>query len=203
MNKETFSIEVEYYGDKLRLELPSSISISDFYYKLDTIAHFLTFQNQSIENVYVNRANEINNFEVHESIKELNQEIDTLENKIIELEDELKNNKILIKTKKTEKITGKVENFTFVIDELNNKAVTLYEELQEKTNQLSTILISISFSKNVPNDYISILEQHGKNIKYLESQYYNNQLVEDYKSEIEDLENDIANISEYIDRLTN
>jgi chromosome segregation ATPase len=119
MNKETFSVEVEYYGDKLRLELPSSISISDFYYKLDTIAHFLTFQNQSIENVYVNRANEINNFEIHESIKELNQEIDTLENKIIELEDELK------KTKETKTV------YMNQIDELLSNNALMYNELQE------------------------------------------------------------------------
>lgn len=117
MNKETFSIEVEYYGDKLRLELPSSISISDFYCKLDTIAHFLTFQNQSIENVYINRANEINNFEVHESIKELNQEIDTLENKIIELEEQLKESNRL------------KDNFSNRIDELIGANTTLYKTI--------------------------------------------------------------------------
>ena len=119
MNKDTFTIEVEHYGEKLRIELPNSIDVFDFYFKLDIIAHFLTFQNQSIENVYVERANEINNFEINEAIKVLNGEINTLEDKILELESELK----VVKEINS--------NYSNKIDELMGENATMYNEVQE------------------------------------------------------------------------
>lgn len=120
--KEPNNIIIKVISDDetLTLEIPQySMDTDDLYYKFDVIATFLTYTNQSIENVYVNRANEINNFEIHESIKELNQEIDTLENKIIELEDELK------KTKETKTV------YMNQIDELLSNNALMYNELQE------------------------------------------------------------------------
>lgn len=121
MNEEhKIIITVKNNGEILTLDINQLlIDTDDLYRKFDVISTFLTYTNQSIENVYVERANEINDFEINEAIKVLNGEINTLEDKILELESELK----VVKEINS--------NYSNKIDELMGKNATMYNEFQE------------------------------------------------------------------------